>query len=271
LHNRRTLVIAYPCWNVASPKLSRDERLSTPVITGTRLILRLIRPMVMVVGAFTLLLAGWIALGFPTGLESWLDISGPPTRADAIVCLGGGMELPNVPLDVGWRRIFTAAQLFADDWAPLVVFTGRGSQAISEAEIYANAARWLGVPPAAIIVDPWPASTAEHAASLLGLGDPRLTRSSRLIVVTSATHARRAFLTFRKHGFTSVVVVSRYRATRAAGLAVQQPHVSAFPDFTPSTKIYSNPFTRFVERSENFYDALREAAALGYYWWQDLV
>jgi uncharacterized SAM-binding protein YcdF (DUF218 family) len=237
----------------------------------TRRLLRLARQITMGVGTCALLIGGWLVLGLPTGVESWLDVSSPPIRADAIICLGGGTSLPNLPTDAGWRRVFTASQLFADEWAPLVVFSGRGSEVISEAEIYANAARWLGVPREATILDPWPTSTAEHAPSLLRLGDPRVTRTSRLIVVTSAPHARRALLTFRKQGFTDVVVVSNYRATRPTGLMLQQPHGSVFQDFKPSTKSYVNAFSRFLERSENLYATLREVAALSYYWWRGLI
>jgi uncharacterized SAM-binding protein YcdF (DUF218 family) len=236
-----------------------------------RRLLRLARQITLGVGGCTLLIGGWLALGLPTGVQSWLDVSGPPMRADAIVCLGGGTGLPNLPLDAGWSRIFTASQLFADDWAPLVVFSGRGSQAISEAEIYAYAAAWLGVPRGAMIIDPWPTSTAEHAPSLLKLGPPRLTRTSRLILVTSTVHARRALLTFRKQGFMNVVVVSDYRARRPTGLARQQPQGSAFVDYAPSTKSYVNAFMRLSGRSENFYATLREIAALGYYWWRGLI
>lgn len=48
------------------------------------------------------------------------------------------------------QRIYTSVQLHADGFAPIVIFTGRGNAKVSEAEIYADAAEWLGLPGDAI-------------------------------------------------------------------------------------------------------------------------
>ena len=66
--------------------------------------------------------------------------------ARAIVCIAGGMSGQNLPLEDGWERVYTAVQLQADGFGPTIVFSGGGTAQISEAEVYAEAARWLGAP-----------------------------------------------------------------------------------------------------------------------------
>jgi len=159
-------------------------------------------------GAAALVGVLWLLFGLPLGIDSWLDVTEKPDQADAIVCIGGGTYSDNLPSDPGWRRIYTAVQLFADGYAPVVVFTGRGTTSLSEAETYADAAAWLGLPREATILDPLPANTSEHPMSLLKAANGRFTRQSRLLLVTSSEHSRRLLLSFRKQGFTRVSVVA---------------------------------------------------------------
>ena len=85
-----------------------------------------------------------IAGGSPR-FERWLNVTSNPLPADAIVCIGGGTMTHDLPTADGWQRIHASVQLFADGYAPIVVFTGRGNARVSEAEIYADAAKWLGI------------------------------------------------------------------------------------------------------------------------------
>lgn len=224
------------------------------------------------IGLSVLALAGlvWLGCGWPTGLDRWLDVSITPSPAAAIVCLGGGTTSTQLPLPNGWDRIDTTAQLFADGFAPVVVFSGRGTKAVSESEIYANSAVWLGVPRASIALEPVAQDTAGHARALDGLMLPnghRIDRNTAILVVTSAFHSRRALMTFRRAGFTNVRIVSHYTATRKVP-DTPAALTSTVADYRPSGKRYGDPFLTLASRSFDLFVGMRELAAIGWYWWR---
>jgi uncharacterized SAM-binding protein YcdF (DUF218 family) len=221
-------------------------------------------------GAVTLLGLLWLALGLPLFIDAALNVTTPPGPVDAIVCIGGGTVTHDIPTDDGWRRIHTAVQLHADGFAPIVVFTGRGNARVSEAEIYAEAAEWLGLPREAVRLDPLPASTAEHPATLLKSLDGRLTRDSRILLVTSNLHSRRVRMTFQRAGFDNVRVVSHYLAVdgpRADG----RKQVSELPGFAPDSKRYDDTLFVLSHRSSALFMALREWVAIAVYRWRGQV
>lgn len=226
----------------------------------------------MAVGLVTVLTVGWLLAGLPLGIDRGLDVVGVPEPADAIVCIGGGTTTGTLPTSEGWHRVYTSAQLHADRLAPIVVFTGRGNDKVSEAEVYADAARWLGVPPEVTRLDPLPASTAEHPATLLKSLTGQITRDSRLLLVTSRLHSRRVLLTFRKHGFSNVTVVSDYQATTVPA-ATDEPalaegarkQVSTLPTFRRDNKRYDDPFFILTHRFAVLFTSLREWAAITAY------
>jgi uncharacterized SAM-binding protein YcdF (DUF218 family) len=226
------------------------------------------RILLTVTGAVSLLTVGWLLTGWPLGVDAALNVSEPPRQADMIVCIGAGTTGGSLPTDDGWSRIFTASQLFLDGYAPVVVFSGRGSEQLSEAEVYARAAEWLGVPRRAIRIDAGPGSTAEHPASLLRPEVAQIRRDSRLLLVTSALHSRRTLLTFRKQGFTSVQVVSSWRARATGGRSPVLAAPSTVSDYRPSGKSYGDPLFRLRYRSHTLLSALREWAAIAAYWWR---
>jgi uncharacterized SAM-binding protein YcdF (DUF218 family) len=215
----------------------------------------------------------WLACGWPIGLDRWLDVSTAPVPAAAIVCLGGGTTSTKLPLPNGWERIDTTAQLFADGLAPAVVFSGGGTGAVSETEIYANAAVWLGVPRTSIAFEPLAQDTAGHARALIGLALPngqRIERDTAILVVTSAFHSRRALMTFRRAGFSNVRVVSRYTAKRRVpGTPAAMTNTVAA--YHPSGKSYNDVLFRLAYRSFDFLICARELAALSWYWWRGEV
>jgi uncharacterized SAM-binding protein YcdF (DUF218 family) len=230
----------------------------------------LILTLLAVSGALALLVGGSLAAGLSLGLDRWLDVTSKPAPADAIVCIGGGTANHDLPTADGWQRIHTSVQLFADGYAPLVVFTGRGNAIVSEAEIYADAARWLGLPGEAIKLDPLPASTADHPEALIKSMNGSVTRNSRLLLVTSSLHSRRVLMTFRRRGFTSVNVVSDYYAKKELPGAMRR-HQSALPSFTRDHKQYADPLFRLAQGSSVLFTALREWAALAVYRARGLV
>ncbi|MCX7973239.1 MAG: YdcF family protein [Candidatus Aminicenantes bacterium] len=207
------------------------------------------------------MMAGW-----PLYFDRWLIKIDQPEPADFIVCLTAGLGANNLPTEDGWGRIYSAVQLYFDGYAPKILFTGGGTAKVSEAEIYAEVARWFGCPNEAIEYEIGAGSTAEHPKRLLELKSARITRKTPLIVVTSPLHSRRTALCFKKQGYQSFKVIANYRAQKIADPEkVRELRVSQFATFRPSGKIYDDIFMRLRFGSNYFFAALREIfALLGY-------
>lgn len=236
-----------------------------------------------VAGVLTIAGVLWLAAGGPVGIDEWLDVTEPPMRAEAIVVLGGGTNGDNLPLPQGWERLSAASRLFADGYAPVVVFSGGGTARVSEAEIYANAAAWLGIPKDAMVFEPKAQSTSDHGRALRGLTLPNgvtIDERTPLLVVTSAFHSRRALLSFSRAGFTQVRVVSRYSLNPAARAANRPPAAGAaapaatapagspttltntVTGYQPSGKRYDDVLFRLAYRAFDFFIGLREVGAV---------
>src|SRR5688572_5303549 len=197
---------------------------------------RLLWRALCVAGVLTLAGVLWLAAGGPVYIDRWLDVTQSPVRAEAIVVLGGGTNGDNLPLPQGWERLSAAARLYADGFAPVVIFSGGGTSRVSESEIYANAAAWLGIPREAMVFEAKAQSTADHGRAVRGLVLPNgraIGPDTPLIVVTSAFHSRRALLSFSRAGFTQVRVVSRYVASPAARAVNRAPAPSPVPAGSP--------------------------------------
>jgi len=115
----------------------------------------------------------------------WLSVTGPPQKADVIVCLGGNTA-----------REVRAAWLYRQGWAPLVVVSNRpmAAEAMRETLLLA------GVPRNRILVDSRSYTTADHPESIARL--PGMDRGrTRFLIVTDHAHSRRAEACFRKAGY----------------------------------------------------------------------
>jgi len=134
-----------------------------------------------------------------TQLGRYLVVQHPATRSDLIVCLAGG--------DV--ERGLASADLFARGLAPRIFIAREpipdGLETLKQKAIaYPESIdlmmmifKGLGVPESAVIRSDQPVqSTFEEAQRVGALIKERKYRS--LILVTSPTHSRRAWLTFRK-------------------------------------------------------------------------
>jgi uncharacterized SAM-binding protein YcdF (DUF218 family) len=201
--------------------------------------------------------------GGSSGLERFVTESDVPRPSRAIVCLTGGLDGHALPTADGWDRIYAAVQLEADGLAPTIVFSGGGAGRMSEAEVYAEAARWLGCPPEAIVLDPLSGNTAEHPRNLLDLSATAIRVDTPLLVVTSPLHSKRAALCFRKAGFTNVRLVTSYEARRSP-LARSQRR-SEVPSFVPKRKGYGDPLNRFRSGMNDAIFAVRELIAIAVY------
>jgi uncharacterized SAM-binding protein YcdF (DUF218 family) len=232
-------------------------------------------------GVLTLAGVLWLAAGGPVYIDRWLDVTQSPRRAEASVVVGGGTNGDNLPLPQGWERLSAAARLYADGFAPVVIFSGGGTSRVSESEIYANAAAWLGIPREAMVFEAKAQSPADHGRAILGLalpGGPAIGPDTPLLVVTSAFHSRRALLSFSRAGFTHVRVVSRYEANPAARAANRAPAAGTAPaplpagsplaltssvtGYQPSGKRYDDVLFRLAYRAFDFFIGLREVGAV---------
>lgn len=207
----------------------------------------------------------WMALGWPIFFDRWLNVSEKPIQAEAIVCLAGGLAGDNLPTMNGWRRITTAVELCLDGWADTVIFSGGGVGPISEGEVYAKMAGWFGLPSAAVLIDPYANSTAEHPENVLKIEALNIHKGSPLNIVTTPLCARRAYLCFKKAGFANFRMVTGYKAQRRTPVAVRNVRTSQFIDYRPSSKKYDDFLFRLNIRSSYFLEALREVEAIVYY------
>jgi uncharacterized SAM-binding protein YcdF (DUF218 family) len=145
---------------------------------------------------------------------AWLVVADRLEKSDAIVVLGGTM----------YERPLEAIELLNDGWAPRIYLfreiadwgevelLKRGVPYTRSVDVQIDAMVRLGVPRDAIRVLDQANSTAEESTHVLGL----VTREkySRVIVVTSKQHTRRARLVMRRRldgtGEEVIVRPSRY-------------------------------------------------------------
>ena len=245
-------------WAYACTEMTGSVRLVGRLFRVARVALR-------AAAYLTLVSVIWLALGLPIGIDRWLDVSAPPIAADVIVCLGGGTTSFNLPEARGWERIYSTVELYAGGFAPAVVFTGGGNETMSEAEIYAAAGEWLGIPRAAIALDPLSMSTGDHPSKLLEVQLPdgaRITHDTRLLLVTSNFHTRRVQMTFARAGYRHFRLVSTYRSSRPTSLHAQR---SQDTRYTPRVYTFDDPFLQLGYRSSTLLGMLRELVAIGWY------
>lgn len=159
--------------------------------------------------------AAFLLLGAVTlpRLGAWLVVEDPLQKADAIVVLGGTM----------YERPLEAVELFKEGWAPRVflireisdwgeaTLIARGIPYTAAVTLQADVIERLGVPRTAITVLEPADNTAQESAHVLALATRE--KFSRVIVITSKQHTRRARLVFnRRLAPAGVAVVMR--ATR---------------------------------------------------------
>lgn len=184
--------------------------------------------------AAALLMAGalWVGVWATPAVADWLcgtlEQRFPPVaaaslpQADAIVVLGGGMEVAYPPrlhpdLNAGADRVWHAARLYHAGRAPRVVVSGGGlpwRRAMqSEAQAMQALLERLGVPPEAILREGASSNTRDNAresARLLarhGLGS--------VLLVTSAQHMPRALASFRAAGVEAVAAATDHEVVEA--------------------------------------------------------
>ena len=160
----------------------------------------------------TALLLLWVfSLGLVSqGLWRWLEApwqrraATAAPRADAIVVLSGGRHpAPGAARVSEWHdpdRFLAGLDLYRAGKSPRLLFTGGASPfrpgQPPEGQRYLQEARQLGISAAAMASTPPVVNTAEEASAIRQL----LPTGSRILLVTSAFHMRRAQRLFERQG-----------------------------------------------------------------------
>ena len=154
---------------------------------------RLLKRSALVAASFLLL----SAFAFPR-LGAWLVVEDPLEKADAMVVLGGTV----------YERPLEAVELFNEGWAPRIYLlrqiadwgeahlVERKIQYTREVDLQVELMGRLGVPREAIGILDQANSTAEESDRVLALSTRE--KFSRVIVVTSKQHTRRARLVMNR-------------------------------------------------------------------------
>lgn len=160
-----------------------------------------------------LLALGGVIIVVATGLIARVHVFGrrSPSLAprEAIVVLGARVLPDGSASEALSARVDHAVRLHRQGVGPMVVFSGAGAAAPSEAEVARQLALAAGVAPQACVLEDQSHSTFENAtrcAALLGARGLR-----RVWVVTDDFHALRAFAHFRRAGL-DVEVAPVHRA-----------------------------------------------------------
>ncbi len=128
-------------------------------------------------------------------------------HADFVVVLGGGQYS-----DASCERLSEGIRIWRANPGSRLVLSGAAcGERVSEAEVLADCAVSLGVPPNAVVREPCSRDTSEHPGyvkSIVG-GRP-------FALVTSASHMPRALAMFRKAGLSPIPAPAGYLSLRLA-------------------------------------------------------
>jgi uncharacterized SAM-binding protein YcdF (DUF218 family) len=211
-------------WDVALRRLYRDTRRRT-------------LPAVAIVLAAYLLIfhtpALWIA-------ANPLLVSSSPEPADAIVVFGGGVGESGRANNSSYQdRVRQAVDLYHGGFARNVVFSSGFAYLFEEAQVMKALAAVQGVPAADIVLETSAGSTRENVLFVRKIAARR--GWSRVLLVSSPYHMRRAMLTWRKLAPDIVAVA------------------------TPATRsqFYDHDFGASLEQIRGI---AHEYAAIAYYW-----
>jgi uncharacterized SAM-binding protein YcdF (DUF218 family)/glycosyltransferase involved in cell wall biosynthesis len=181
---------------------------------------------------------------FQTNLVWWLaeplQISAPPSPADAIVVLAGGVgESGRAGVGVQ-ERVSKAVSLYRDGVAPRVIISSGFVFTLREAEVMKAIAVDNGVPADAIILEERASNTFENVQFTTEI--LRKMGWRRIALVSSPYHMRRATMTWRKVA----------------------PDIAVVPTPPESSLFYAHERGVSLEQIQGL---AQEYAGIIYYWW----
>lgn len=195
---------------------------------------------------------GWSMPTTSNQLRAWLETPYPKLsaedvlEADAIVILGGAFShdraWPYPSVGGAIDRYWHGARLYHAGRAPRVVLSGGGIPArpenLTEAQSGAIFLADMGVPGTALLLDNDSRTTHDHVRFLLEMLEAE--GLHHLLVVTSATHMRRAEAVFRKAGLKIEPAATGFtvRSEPTGGLRRYLPSVGALSGSTQAMHEY---------------------------------
>jgi len=199
--------------------------------------------------ALVILLCGVFPVAYWLSLP--LGVDGPLRAAEIIVVLGGGVDDAETMSPSTSRRLVTGIRLWRAGFAKTVVLTGGNPAdlAVPESEVMARAARAIGVPADALVIERHGMNTAEQAAAVARIA--KAAGTNRVIVVTAHSHMYRATRAFRRAGLEPIAAPTA-PAPRRPRLIEWKPH-------------------RVLGRICALDPLLYEYGALAIYWWRGAI
>ena len=193
----------------------------------------------MIILSITVLLLTALSMPVVAGfLQESLALPDTETNItpDYVVVLAGGLSEGATPdLDVlaieATKRVLYGVRYWKAHPSARLVFTGAGPglNRARETELMAEVARCNGVPDASMILEPRAMSTREHPIRLRAM--PGFSPASRLAIVTSRWHERRAMTEFHRY-FMNVTPVP----VPVTGADSWRPDVGGLRDSTDATR-----------------------------------
>lgn len=186
-----------------------------------------------------------------------VPVKDSPTT-DAIVVLGGAIDIVQFPritpeLNRGADRVLHAARLYRAGKAPLVIASGgnlrQSKNGTSEAAAMVQLLTEWGVPSEAIIIEGYSLNTYQNALFTQRILEEK--ELKRVLLVTSASHMRRALATFRSAGIDAIPSPTDYETIEQAWM---------FLDGLPDSKALDKT-TR----------CLKEYLGFIVYWWRGWI
>jgi uncharacterized SAM-binding protein YcdF (DUF218 family) len=212
----------------------------------------------MIVGLalFFLLLSSnaWIASLLVRSLEwQYLPLAELP-NAEAIVVLGGATRSalpprPTVDLNEHGDRVIYAAQLYRQKKAPLIVVSGgridwQDNTNSSESQDMAAILTSIGIPPEAIIQESQSLNTYQNAVNVRKILESH--HIHRILLVTSAMHMPRSFMTFKRQGINAIPAPTDYLVAKSEFEGLAHTPKAAILNLLPDSNNLQN-FTAAVK------------------------
>lgn len=153
----------------------------------------------------------WLFVLTFLGVSAWTFLwpmrdSRDVARADAIICLGAGMDEQGVLDPASLSRVARCVELHEAGVAPIVVFSGGPAVpgGVSAGTQMARAAQAMLFPPEAGLIEGQAHSTLQNAVFSL----PMVPGAERLVLVTEAFHLPRAWASFKWAGAPALDLVA---------------------------------------------------------------